>query len=292
MNSPVNKITGLFFCLLLFLFCHDSQHGPAMASYPERFKKSDEIARRYDMQSHIIETTKFKLQSWSRIQEVGKPLRIYIEGDGYAWRTWSKPSWDPTPRSPLFIELAGMDDFPNIVYLARPCQFIGAGESDICDQRYWTDARFSEDVIASMNEAISKLKETSQAPQLDLIGYSGGAAVSLLVASRRSDVASLRTIAGNLDPGAVNRKHRVSELKESLDPLDVIEKIQQIPQLHYVGDKDKIIPMDISRHFVSLLPATSCAKITVLPGATHNSGWKEHWKDLLKQPLPCASNEA
>ena len=289
MKSPVSKITGLFIYILLVSLCL-SQNAYAMGSSPpDRIKNAQKIASEQGMKSEYLHTSIFQLQAWTRIKEPGKPLRVYIEGDGFAWRSVSKPSWDPTPYDPLPLFLAGLDDFPNVAYLARPCQYAGIKEDMHCEERYWTEARFSEEVIVSMNEAVNQLKESAEARKIELVGYSGGAGVALLVAARRGDVTALRTIAGNLEPEAVNLRHHVSPLTASLDPLDIVEKIKAIPQSHFVGDKDDVVPLDIARHFVSLLSGGAFAEVVVNPGATHSRGWREHWRELLKRPLPGSS---
>ena len=62
-----------------------------------------------------------------------------------------------------------------------------------------------------MNEAIDFLIKKYQAGKIELVGYSGGGAVALLLAVRRHDIVSVRTVAGNLNPEAVNQYHKVSE---------------------------------------------------------------------------------
>lgn len=284
----MSQITGLFFCLFFLSLSSDSLAGGV--SPDRRREAAEEIAVQQGMRGELISTSTFQLQSWTRLTAPGKPLRIYIEGDGFAWSSSSTPSFDPTPRDPIVLQLAGLDNSPNLAYLARPCQYVGVSQDSHCQVRDWTDGRFSETVIVSMNEAVTQLKKEAQAERLDIVGYSGGAAVALLIASRRTDVATLRTIAGNLDPGSVNRHHHAAPLTQSLDPLNVLTKINHIPQIHFIGDKDKIIPMEITRHFVGLLPAGSCAEVVVVPGATHHSGWKENWRKLLSRPLPCQDN--
>ena len=79
------------------------------------------------------------LTAWSRIAgpadgPVDGPVdevHVYIEGDGYAWATTTDPSDDPTPINPLALRLAAVDDAPNVLYLARPCQFRPAGTREL-----------------------------------------------------------------------------------------------------------------------------------------------------------------
>lgn len=128
---------------------------------------------------------------------------------------------------------------PNVVYIARPCQF--TRNDPACRSTYWTDRRFSEDVIASMNHAVDVLRAPAAGP-VHLVGFSGGGAVAALVAARRGDVASLRTVAGNLDHRALNAHHRVSPMPASLNAVDVAPRLAAVPQAHFVGTKDDVVP--------------------------------------------------
>ena len=71
-----------------------------------------------------VETRDFILASWQKVTNPAAPYKIYIEGDGYAFNARGKATQDPTPRGTLVRELAFGDNSPNIIYLARPCQYI------------------------------------------------------------------------------------------------------------------------------------------------------------------------
>lgn len=76
-------------------------------------------------------------------------------------------------------ELAFEDDSPNVVYLARPCQYI---KSPICSKRHWTTARFAPEVI---NAEYAAVKQIADGNPVILIGFSGGAQVAGLIASAK-----------------------------------------------------------------------------------------------------------
>ena len=231
----------------------------------------------------IIKTDAFTLLAYMRFKEEGAPVNIYIEGDGLAWKSRSRLSEDPTPKNTLVVELASIDPEPNVAYLARPGQYIFSGAS-VCDSTYWSDKRFSEEVISSMNEAVEYLKKRSRAKNINIVGYSGGAAVGILIAARRSDVASLRTIAGNLDPDSLNRYHNVSVLAGSLNPIDFVKAVSSIPQRHFIGSADKTIPAFIAESFAERSGDVSHKRITRVEGATHGAGWRKEWLELLSVP--------
>ena len=86
----------------------------------------------------------------------GDVLRVYIEGDGHAWQSRTRPSADPTPHNPVGLRLALADPSPApLLYLARPCQYARGEVLRHCATRYWTSARLSEEVISSLDAAVS-----------------------------------------------------------------------------------------------------------------------------------------
>jgi len=277
MLSTGSRVFGIF---LIAAFVS----GCATILPAERRASADAVAAANDFDKSFIKTPSFILTSYTRFKQSGAPLNIYIEGDGASWISCTRLSDDPTPRKPFVLELASIDSTVNVAYLARPGQYSGSGAPE-CDSSYWSDRRFSEEVIESMSDAISKLSGQAGTKDINLIGYSGGAAVAILVAARRDDVKSLRTIAGNLDTDAVNKYNHVSPLEDSLNPINVAGKIKNIPQRHFIGSKDKIIPRSIADSFVATEGGKGGDCITVVEGATHATGWRERWKELLSMSL-------
>jgi dienelactone hydrolase len=242
--------------------------------------RADAIANKAGFEKEYIEAGNFTLLTYKKITKPGESVRIYIEGDGNAWETKRRLSDDPTPRQPIALYLASDDPSANIVYIARPGQF-SQNDYMACDPAYWSSKRFSPEVIDSFNEVIDKVKTVAGAPSIELVGYSGGGAIAVLAAAKRSDVAALRTVAGNLDHKALCEYHRVSALKGSLNPIDSAAAIKKIPQRHFVGSKDSVVPAPIARSFVDRQGNGKLDRVTVVNGATHSKGWPERWKDLL-----------
>jgi len=240
-------------------------------------------------QKSLIETDNFIFTSFQKIKTLNEPIIIYIEGDGRAWITRTKLSTDPTPINPLALKLAFLDPSTNVAYLARPCQFTPLHLNKGCNPSVWSDLRFSESVIHSMNQAIDVIKMNAKAKQIHLVGFSGGGAVAVLIAARRKDVASLRTVAGDLDPRRLSQYHKTTPLTGSLNPSTVIPKITQLPQVHFTGEKDKVVPPFISEEFVREVNklGSNCAKSIIVKNANHHNGWEEEWRNLLNIPVNC-----
>ncbi len=274
----LNGLARILFVAVFFLY------GCAVGAVPDRTSLADRVSLEGGLEKSYLKTSSFTLTSYSRASRPGGNLNLYIEGDGLAWISPTWRSSDPSPRNPLGLEMAALDPAANVAYLARPGQYLRPDSSRV-DPAYWSDKRFAPEVITAMNEAIDSLKAITGAGKINLIGYSGGAAIAVLITSRRTDIISLRTVAGNLDPEAVNRYHQVSPLTGSLNPMDVADKLGSLPQRHFVGSKDAVIPSFIASSFVKRAGSPDGHEITTVKGASHSKGWREQWKLLLEVPL-------
>jgi pimeloyl-ACP methyl ester carboxylesterase len=252
----------------------------------DRLVDATNIARPAGLSLSWVHGGNFTLAAFTRLPDPNQPVTVYIEGDGLAWITRTQVSNDPTPRIPMGLELAALDPGPNVAYLARPCQYVGVGSNPHCIPALWSNARFSEQVIMAMDQAIDAMVPPSHGP-LHLVGYSGGAAVALLVAARRSDVASIRTVAGNVDNGAVIALHKVSPMPASLDPAEAAPLLTAIPQIHYVGEEDETVPPVIAESYARKAGTRRCITVHEVPEATHRGGWAEFWPDLVKNLPKC-----
>ena len=243
-----------------------------------------DISGKAGFTKEYIKAGDFTLLSYQRFYKHSDTLNIYIEGDGRAWETKHRLSDDPTPSNPVALKLAALDPADNVAYIARPGQYSPTGIPE-CNSKYWSGYRFAPEVIDSFNTAIDILKEKSGAKYIKLIGYSGGGAIAVLVAAKRSDVSALITVAGNLNLKAFCAYHHVAQLHGSMDPMDVAKTVAHIPQRHFVGSKDKIIPFAIAESFVKTEGDKNYERITVVDDVSHNNGWQKHWKELLLIPL-------
>ncbi|EOZ4878936.1 alpha/beta hydrolase [Pseudomonas aeruginosa] len=213
-------------------------------------------------------------------------LRVYLEGDGHAWATATQPSLDPTPHNLLVARLAVDDPMPN-AYLARPCQFVMA---PACEPDIWTAQRFSQEVVTRLSQALEQLKQRYGNREFELVGYSGGAALALLLAAQRKDVAQVQTLAGNLSPRLWTQVKGLSSLNGSLDPLDYQGRLVSIPQRHLVGDADDAVPASLTKTYQEQLGPYACSQLALLPATDHQQGWGTAWRKWRSQPLHCNNN--
>jgi hypothetical protein len=231
----------------------------------------------------------FVLTAFARITRPDQPLDVYIEGDGLAWISRSEPSLDPTPREATGLALAAADPADNVVYLARPCQFTPMALNPRCGIPYWTGKRFAPEVVASLNDAVNHFAAQVPGRSINLIGYSGGGALAVLIAARRTDVASIRTVAGNLDDEFVNRLHQVSAMPQSENPIDAAGRVAAIPQIHFSGGGDTVVPPVVAQRFVRATGGR-CAQARTVPGASHDGDWSRLWPALLEIRPECAGS--
>ncbi|PYB82766.1 alpha/beta hydrolase [Pseudomonas soli] len=207
-------------------------------------------------------------------------LRVYLEGDGHSWSTATQPSLDPSPHNLLVPRLAVNDPTPN-AYLARPCQFVMAAA---CQTALWTHRRYAQEVIDRLSQALDQLKQRYGNSEFELVGYSGGAALALLLAAQRNDITQVQTLAGNLSPRMWATMKGLSPLHGSLEPLDYRDRLALLPQRHFIGDADSIIPGDLAARYQQALgsPLSQCIHV---PEASHDSGWEAAWSRWAKTPL-------
>ena len=221
-----------------------------------------------------IDTTFFRLASWQKISDQTQPVRIYIEGDGYAFNAHGRASSNPTPKGRNFRKLAFGDPHDNVVYLARPCQFVSDAR---CDRVYWSTGRFSTEVIAAMSEAIETIVSKRK---VTLVGYSGGAQVAGLcaVTDKNLDVQKIITLAGNLDHQAWCRHHNLPLLSDSMDLTKYWSKFSKINQIHFLCGNDEVIPPSITYTRLG-----NDLRVVLLPDATHADGWLKYADQIYKQ---------
>ncbi|MDY0028726.1 MAG: hypothetical protein RBR86_02160 [Pseudobdellovibrionaceae bacterium] len=258
------------------------------SSPSDRLELATRIAASANLDQRTYTLPDYTIKSWSRITDQEHPVNIYIEGDGFAWVNKNTPSRNPTPKNPIGLKLASIDPSPNVIYLARPCQFLETGNMQSCKQQDWTSARFSMKIINTYNLLLNQISPAQDGQKFNLIGFSGGANIAGLLASRRNDILSLRTVAGNIDNTAFTKYHHVTSMPESMDVANYTKDIHHIPQIHFVGEKDTIIPPQIASSYLEKTPDTQCIKVRIIPDISHTQGWETVWPELLKIPANCA----
>lgn len=210
-----------------------------------------------DFQYVPIKTGSYEIATWQKINNPkGNHIHIYIEGDGRAFDVYGQPTDNPTPHGTFMRDLATNDKFENVVYIARPCQFI---MDKNCSESDWTTGRFSQKIIDSESRAI---KQIAKNKKIVLIGYSGGAMISGLVIKQNPQLKfeNWITIAGVLNHKKWTGYFGDKPLTESID----MEKLPNVPQTHFVGERDDVVPYELAKTWADE------KNITLIPKATHD----------------------
>lgn len=211
----------------------------------------------------------------------GAPVIIYLEGDGLAFLGPHTISPDPTPNDPVGLRMALAHSGAAVAYLARPCQYTGGGP---CGPAYWTSHRYAPEVVDGLNRAAEAIKRRVGAESVILVGYSGGGALAVLMASRRTDVAGIVTVVGNLDLAAWTRLQKLSLLSGSLDPAQVAAGTASIPQVHFIGGRDDVVPAEVSRSYFRRVEPLGRARLVAKDSFGHVCCWADDWQSLSRDP--------
>ena len=273
----MKKLTSVF--ILMMLIGCSGIKSPA-----ERSLVANQIATQHNLTGALVGDS-LPLQAFYSSQAFSsKHNRIYIEGDGFAYVTSSVPSPDPTPLEPTTLRLAASDTNPNIIYLARPCHYTTLNKPN-CPQKYWTTHRYSQAVVDIYHNILNTFKSEHGVQTFDVVGYSGGGVIAALLAAQRNDVTALRTVASNLDVAAFTTHHGITPMPHSRNPADVDDAtFKNLPQKHFSGGDDDIVPPQIARSFVQQTGA-SLNSLEVVKGMDHFSPWHEIWPNLLTKSL-------
>lgn len=264
--------------------------GCAAPSPAERAAAAERLAAAHGWLSLQLAGGPFDLQAFVPAVGGGPPpqrLTVYIEGDGLAWLDASTPSLAPTPGDPVALRLAMAHAGGPAAYLGRPCQYTQGAALRHCHPRYWTSHRFAPEVMDAMDRAVQQLQHRSGATELVLVGYSGGAAVAAHLAARRSDVAAWVTVAGTLDTDAWTRTLGLSPLHGSLNPVRVAAALSRIPQWHFTGSDDRVVPPRLLHGFLQA-QARGGSRDAVAPtvqrmdGFDHVCCWAREWPRLSR----------
>ncbi|WP_428245584.1 alpha/beta fold hydrolase [Ferrovibrio sp.] len=247
--------------------------------------RADAVAREANppLTKTLINTQGFDIVAYYRQGAPNDPrLAVFIEGDGVAYISRYQRAYDPTPEKPVALQLAARHPAPNILYLARPCQFTGGNKARNCDSAYWTSHRFAPEAITAMNQALDTYLRHSGAREVTLYGYSGGAMVALLLAGQRRDVAAMVTVAGMLDHQAWTSHFGDTPLYGSRNSLEVADALRRLPQRHFIGDRDKQVPPGLTAPFLRRIGLRPEAFITELRDTDHDCCWADLWPQLSR----------
>jgi dienelactone hydrolase len=247
----------------------------AMSACSSTGERLDDIAQKAGLSRSIVEGEGFQHVVYANQASVDAELIVFLDGDGRPWTSdGQEPSSDPTTRRPIALELLARTNAP-ATYVSRPCyqQLMNAN----CAPRLWTQARYSEEVVASIAAAIHEIATARSVSRIALVGYSGGGTLAVLVAERLEDVESVITLAANLDIEAWAKHHGYLRLTESLNPAQS-NRSHPWREMHFQGERDTNVPAKTTDAYFARYPA---ARRETLDGFDHACCWVHAWPSLL-----------
>lgn len=262
----------LLFVSIFFISCSRDIPTPV-----QRFETASNLAK--DLNKEIFHTQTFDIFSYQKNLTCKDEMSVYIEGDGLAWITPSRISDNPTPLNPLALKLMVQDNVTCKIYLARPCQYV---QSKICNDRYWTNERFSPKIIQAYAQVLDTLKEQNSIKQFKLYGFSGGGTVATLLAANRKDIKQLVTIAGNLDIDFWTKKHYLTPLTGSLNPADFAQELSSVKQIHLIGEEDNVIDKSVFDSYIKHFTNTQDIHSISFSSYSHSCCWDKNWREILQ----------
>jgi hypothetical protein len=243
------------------------------ATPPERFA---ETAATLGLEREIATGVGFRhVLYWNGRSRASPVLHVYIDGDGTV-EIGGYPAAEPTPRNPLMLRLLDLDPGPAVL-VGRPCYY-GLATDPSCNAALWTEARYSEAVVASMAAVVRQLVAQGPYRQVAWFGHSGGGALAVLTAARVPESAAVVTVAANLDIDAWADLHGARRLAGSLNPARQPDLPDTVIQRHYAGAEDQIVPPDVTRR-----GAKNDANLIVIADYDHRCCWEALWPTVLAE---------
>lgn len=222
----------------------------------------------------------------------GPDAVIYIEGAEDAMNNYGiRYSFNPTPDDVVALKLASFDTYPNMIYMARPCQFRTkvAGYDECPIKKYLGNEMFAPAVIAAYQTAIDQLKTRHHLSNIHLVGYGSGGGIATILAGSRGDVLSLRTVAGLLDTQTFTRIHNMPPMTGSINPIDQAPKLMNMPQHHYIAQDDSLMPATLYHSYKQAFFDNSCLSYTFVRPRDGGKDWTTYWTDWSRDIPVCAA---
>lgn len=224
-----------------------------------------------------IQTQYFDHVLFSNNKQPTKILYVYFGGDGKPWLNGQNKAKDPTGENNLTLSLMAQVNHPAI-FIARPCYF-GTVVQVQCSADLWTNGRYSERVLTSMEEALILTLTKRPNTKLVLIGYSGGGVIASILANRVPNVVALVTIAANLDIDLWTKMRGYQPLYDSLNPIDMELLNKGIIAVHLIGEQDTVVPNEVTLAFVQ----KHGGLVWRYANYGHLCCWQDNWPEISEQ---------
>jgi len=220
----------------------------------------------------IINTEIAPITSFEKQHEKGAPIHVYIGS-----KVTQIPSNDidiakeAFRNNPVALHLATRDLASNVIALARECEF----QNTPCPDTP------GEETILLYDQTLNNIASRHGNNGFHLVGFNNGAAIAVLLGSKRNDIRSIRTVSGNLN----------QSYGEMYNVADHATRIKTIPQHHFSGEADSPKQERRIENFFNTIGFSNCIKYSVVAGANQADGWVSNWPDLLELGVPSCEFE-
>ena len=266
--NVINLKKAVLFTAFFLIGCSSDQ---------ARLNYALDTAKKYGFTAEVI-YSKFPIQIFYKNYK-SKHAVIYLEGDGLVINIRGEVAQNPTPTDPMALKLASVDNCEiSKIVINRPFQYTDRKNAN---SKYWTTARYCHDVIQSIYDVIKICQTRFNFETIEIVAYSGGASVALLLSPKFDNLTKITSFAGNLDHVNWTKYHEAQPLSESLDPLQNKTLLAKISQNHFVGESDDNTTVELARIYKQKISSDNIT-IVPIPGFSHDSNWQEIWKEQIK----------
>jgi hypothetical protein len=235
----------------------------------------------------------YQLKLYERVHDKGAIATVYIEGSGEVWYDGFNPMHDPTPENPVALALAAQDTGKNVIYIGRTCQYgmkkVGV---DDCPQSTLRNKMFAPDMVALYGHVLDEVQKRYRVQKFHVVGFESGGGLATILAANRSDVLSLRTVAGVLDTDMFAKSQNIQWIEASQNPVSVVPQLISMPQHHYIAQLDDLVPNDVYHSFAQAFGDNRCLAYTLVQNTDHTYDWSENWTAFAREPVTCINGPA
>ncbi len=212
-------------------------------------------------------------------------LIVFIHGDS--------PFGDPVYQYNIARSLSEMTNAVTVAIL-RPGYRDGCGDFSEGEKGEMMGDNYTAEVVASIASIIAVVQEEKKTSHTTVIGHSGGAALTALLAEHNSEIADQSILAACPCNLSAWRKSMAQLTENSfwetplggLSPLEGLSKLDMSKKMWlYVGEKDVVTPPKLTREFyeeVNKLGGNITMKL--VPGENHDGIVKAvHLKMMIEE---------